>query len=45
MSLNVENLLRCLPIIGIGYLGIFAVTAVIIVAVLLLNRLTRQNKK
>ena len=38
MTISVENLLEALPIMGKGMLGIFVVTAVIILAVTLLNR-------
>lgn len=38
MTISVENLLEALPIMGKGMLGIFVVTAVIILAVSLLNR-------
>ncbi len=43
MEISVEKLLEALPIMGIGYLGIFVVTAVIILVVYLLNKL--GNKK
>ncbi len=38
MQISVENLINALPIMGIGYLGIFIVTAVIILVVYLLNK-------
>lgn len=37
--MNVELLLKALPIMGIGYLGIFIVTLIIIGVVSLLNKL------
>lgn len=37
--MNVELLLKALPIMGVGYLGIFIVTLVIIGVVTLLNKL------
>ena len=41
--MRVDLLLKALPIMGYGYLGIFIVTIVIILVVSLLNKLT--NKK
>ncbi len=40
MHFDINNLLEVLPIMGKGMLGIFIVSAVIVVTVLLLNRLT-----
>ena len=40
--LSVENLMEALPIMGTGYLGIFIVTAVIILVVALLNKFTNK---
>lgn len=37
--MNVDMLLKALPIMGVGYLGIFIVTLVIIGVVSLLNKL------
>lgn len=37
--MNVELLMKALPIMGVGYLGIFIVTLVIIGVVTLLNKL------
>ena len=37
--MNIELLLKALPIMGVGYLGIFIVTLVIIGVVSLLNKL------
>ena len=41
--MHVDLLMKALPIMGTGYLGIFIVTIVIIVVVALLNKL--GNKK
>ena len=41
MEIRVDYLLNALPIMGIGMLGIFVVTGVIIGAVSLLNRIGR----
>ena len=38
-SINTENLTSALSIVGIGMLGIFIVTGVIILTVMLLNKL------
>ncbi len=38
--MHVDLLMKALPIMGTGYLGIFIVTAVIILAVKLLNKFT-----
>ena len=38
--MRIDLLLEALPIMGTGYLGIFIVTGVIIVAVQLLNKYT-----
>lgn len=40
MELNVELFLQTLPLMGKGMLGIFAVTAVIILSIVALNKLT-----
>ena len=37
--MHVDLLLKALPVMGIGYLGIFIVTIVIILVVSLLNKL------
>ena len=37
--MRIDLLMNALPIMGIGYLGIFIVTGVIILAVKLLNKL------
>lgn len=38
---HVDMLLKALPIMGYGYLGIFIVTGVIIAVVTLLNKLSK----
>lgn len=38
---HVDMLLKALPIMGYGYLGIFLVTGVIIAVVTLLNKLSK----
>ncbi len=38
--MRIDLLMNALPIMGIGYLGIFIVTGVIIAVVTLLNKLT-----
>ena len=40
--MRVDLLLEALPVMGTGYLGIFAVTGVIILAVTLLNQFTSK---
>lgn len=46
MSISIENLLATLPIMGKGMVGIFVVTAIIILTVMALNHLTsRKDKK
>ena len=44
MEIRVDYLLNALPIMGIGMLGIFVVTGVIIAVVALLNKLTSGKK-
>ena len=44
MEIRVDYLLNALPIMGIGMLGIFVVTGVIITVVALLNKLTSGKK-
>ena len=39
---GVQNLMEALPIMGIGYLGIFIVTGVIIAVVSILNKIGRK---
>ena len=42
--MNIELLLEALPIMGIGYLGIFIMTGILIGVVSLLNFLTSPKK-
>ncbi|MGN0977248.1 MAG: hypothetical protein ACI4PH_04260 [Faecousia sp.] len=44
MELRFDSLLAVLPLLGKGILGTFLVTAVIIGAVCLLNRLTSEKE-
>lgn len=43
MKISVENLLETLPIMGMGMLGIFIVTGVIILFVTVLNKITSKK--
>ncbi len=47
MNISLDNLLATLPIMGKGMVGIFVVTAIIILTVTALNYLTsrKDNKK
>lgn len=45
MNINVELFLETLPIMAKGLIGIFAVTGVIILSIVLLNKLTAPRKK
>ncbi len=44
-GINVERFLDTLPYMGMGMLGIFIVTAIIICSVFLLNFFTKPRKK
>lgn len=44
-NFNVQFLIDALPIMGKGMLGIFIVTAIIILCVTVLNRITAPKKK
>lgn len=44
MRFAVDSFMETLPIMGKGMLGIFVVTAVIILVVLLLNKLTNKGE-
>ncbi len=44
-SIDFDALLETLPIMGMGMLGIFIVTGVIILIVMLLNKLTSDSDK
>jgi len=41
---SIEKLMEALPIMGTGYLGIFLVTIVIILVVMLLNKIPDSKK-
>ena len=41
--MNINAFLETLPVMGKGMLGIFAVTVVIILAMMLLNKFTSQD--
>ena len=45
MSQNVEQFLYVLPYIGKGMLGIFVVTAAIVLSIMVLNRISAMIKK
>ena len=45
MSINVQAFLDSLSIMGMGMVGIFIVTAIIIVVVSLLNKITGKFEK
>lgn len=45
MALNVEQFLFTLPIMAKGMGGIFLVTAVIILTIVILNRVTSKSSK
>ena len=45
MSINVQAFLDSLPIMGMGMVGIFIVTVIIIVVVFLLNKITGRFEK
>ena len=40
MNISIDNLMTALPIMGKGMLGIFVVTVVIILTVMILNKVT-----
>ncbi len=40
--MHMDKLMEALPVMGIGYLGIFIVTLVIIIVVALLNKFTSK---
>ena len=44
MEISVEKFMESLPIMGMGMLGIFIVTAVIVAAIGLLNLLTGKKQ-
>jgi hypothetical protein len=42
--MNIDNFLTTLPIMGLGMLGIFIVTAVIILITMALNKITKPKE-
>jgi hypothetical protein len=44
MELNIELFMQTLPMMGKGMLGIFIVTVVLILGILLMNKLTSGRK-
>lgn len=44
INFSIDNLMTALPIMGKGMLGIFAVTAVIILVVTVLNAVTSKKQ-
>ena len=42
--MNISNFMLTLPVIFKGMVGIFAVTAVVIIIMILLNKLTNRTK-
>ena len=45
MKINVRQFIDCLPIMGKGFLGIFIILGIIIIATVLLNAITKKGKK
>lgn len=45
MNINVEAFLNVLPVIGKGLAGVFIVTAVIILSMIILNKISSKNNK
>ena len=45
MNIDINAFLKTLPIMGKGMLGIFVVTAIIIVFMILLNLFTKEKKQ
>lgn len=45
MNINVEAFLNVLPVIGKGLAGVFIVTAVIILSMIILNKISGKNNK
>ncbi len=41
--MHMDLLMKALPVMGTGYLGIFLVTAIIIIVVKLLNTFTKEK--
>ena len=44
MTIHVQSFLNSLPIMGMGMVGIFIVTCIIIVTVMLLNKFTAPKE-
>jgi len=42
--MNIDNFLFTLPIMGIGMLGIFIVTGIIILTIAILNKVTKEKQ-
>lgn len=45
MNINVEAFLNVLPVIGKGLAGVFIVTAVIILSMIILNKFSGKDNK
>lgn len=45
MNINVEAFLNVLPVIGKGLAGVFIVTAVIILSMIILNKISGKSNK
>lgn len=45
MEINVQQFLDSLPVMGMGMLGIFIVTGIIVLTIAALNFFTRPRKK
>lgn len=45
MKINFKQFIDCLPIMGKGFLGIFIILGIIIVATILLNAVTKKGEK
>lgn len=45
MKINFKQFLDCLPIMGKGFLGIFIILGIIIIATVLLNAVTKKGEK
>lgn len=45
MKINVKQFIDCLPIMGKGFLGIFIILGIIIIATVFLNAVTKKGQK
>ena len=45
MKINFKQFIDCLPIMGKGFLGIFIILGIIIIATVLLNAVTKKGEK